>query len=48
MKYEELSQEAKEFVDEMARIHGRTRDEVMAQFNGLQDAGFENAAGLLS
>lgn len=48
MKYEELSQESKEFVDEMARIHGKTRDEVMAQFNALQESDCENAAGLLS
>ena len=48
MKYEDLSEESKKFIDEMAEKHGKAREEVMAQFNGLQDSSFENAAGLLS
>lgn len=48
MKYEELSEESKMFIDEMARKHGTTREAILAQLNGLQDGSFENAAGLLS
>lgn len=48
MSYEELSDESKKFIDEMASKHGKSREEVMAQVNGLQDASYENAAGLLS
>lgn len=48
MSYEEMSEESKRYIDEMAEKHGRTREEVVAQLLGLQDASFENAAGLLS
>lgn len=47
MKYEDLSEEGKKFVDDMARAHGKSRDEILAQFIACQGSSFKSA-GILS
>lgn len=48
MSYEEMSEESKNYIDEMAEKHGKTREEIVAYLFGLQESSFENAYGLLS
>jgi len=47
MKYEDLSDEGKKFVDDMARAHGKSREEVLAQFVACQGSNFKSS-GILS
>lgn len=47
MKYEDLSEESKKFVDEMAARHGKTREEVIKQASAVLGRGFKKA-GILS
>lgn len=47
MKYEDLSDEGKKFVDEMARAHNKSREAVIAQFVSCQGSDFKKA-GILS
>ena len=47
MNYEDLSEDGKKFVDDMASAHGKSREEVIAQFVSCQSDGFKSA-GILS